>query len=138
MIRHRRSQVLGRDDESATLPFEVTGRLEPEAVMLDSPGHQVAQDALLMWQSRIANWLYDHGEEGQWIAYGQALAVLASRADGVSGDLANALRWRLSGDTSAAGCAGLTEEERRLLRSPQVVPTEVEALSLIGDTAWDH
>ncbi len=138
MIRHRRSQVLGRDDESATLPFEVTGRLEPEAVMLDSPGHQVAQDALLMWQSQIANWLYDHGEEGQWIAYGQALAVLASRADGVSGDLANALRWRLSGDTSAAASAGLTEEERRLLRSPHVVPTEIEALSLIGDTAGDH
>jgi ATP-dependent helicase HepA len=138
MIRHRRSQVLGADDESATLPFEVTGRLASETVLLGSPGHQLAQDALLMWQSLVANWLCDHGEAGQWNAYGQALAVLASRADGVSGDLANALRWRLSGDASAASRAGLTEEEGCLLRSPQVVPAELEALNLIGDVDGNH
>lgn len=135
MIRHRRSQVLEGDDEAATLPFELTGRRAPEAVLLSSAGQQLAQDGLLLWQSRVSNWLIDQGVEDQWNAYGQALAVLVSRADGVSGDLEDALRWRLAGDAAAAARAGLTQEERSLLRGPQVITAEAAALDLIADRA---
>ena len=131
MIRHRRSQVLTTDDESATMPFEVTGRQAPEMIPLDSPGQQLTQDGLLQWQSQVANWLIDHDAEDQSAAYGRILAVLVSRADGVSQDPADALRWRLDGDSKAATRAGLTEEERSILRGPQVVPAEARVLDLL-------
>jgi ATP-dependent helicase HepA len=131
MIRHRRSQVLTTYDESATMPFEVTGRQAPEMIPLDSPGQQLTQDGLLQWQSRVANWLIDHDAEDQSAAYGRILAVLVSRADRVSQDLADALRWRLGGDSKAATRAGLTEEERSILRGPQVVPAEAGVLDLL-------
>lgn len=131
MIRHRRSQVLKTDDESTTMPFELTGRQAPEMLLLDSPGQQLTQDGLLQWQSQVANWLIDNGAEAQSAAYGRILAVLVSRADGFSQDLADALRWRLDGDSKAAILAGLTEEERSMLRSPQVIPAEAGVLDLL-------
>ena len=131
MIRHRRSQVLTTDNESAMMPFEVTGRQAPEMIPLDSPGQQLAQDGLLQWQSQVANWLIDHGAEDQSAAYGRILAVLVSRADGVSQDLADALRWRLGGDSKAAARAGLTGEERSILRGPRVIPAEAGLLDLL-------
>ena len=137
MIRHRRSQVLEAADGLATMPFELTGRQDPEMIVLDSPRQQLTQDGLLLWQSRVANWLIDHGAEDQSSSYGQVLAVLASRADGVSQDLADALHWRLGGDTTAATRAGLTKEECSILRSPQVVPTESEILDLFADRSGE-
>ena len=113
------------------MPFEVTGRQAPEMILLDSPGQQLAQDGLLQWQSQVANWLIDHGAEDQSAAYGRILAVLVSRADGVSQDLADALRWRLGGDSEAAARTGLTEEERSILRGPQVIPAEAGLLDLL-------
>ena len=107
MIRHRRSQVLQEDDDPATLPFELTGRRELEAIMLDSTGQQLAQDCLLQWQAGIANWLIDRGDEDQWDRY--TAMPLPSWFPGLtaSGDLADALRWRLAGDMVAAVRAGL-------------------------------
>ena len=131
MIRHRRSQVLKTDDESTTMPFELTGRQAPEMILLDSPGQQLTQDGLLQWQSQVTNWLIDNGAEDQSAAYGQILAVLTSRADGVSQDLADALRWRLGGDAAAAARAGLTKEERSILHSPQVIPAEAGVHDLL-------
>ena len=131
MIRHRRSQVLKADDELTTMPFELTGRQAPEMILLDSPGQQLTQDGLLQWQSQVTNWLIDNGAEDQSAAYGRILAVLTSRADGVSQDLADALRWRLGGDTAAATRAGLTKEECSILRSPQVMPAEAGVLDLL-------
>lgn len=133
MIRHRRSQVLEAPDGLATMPFELSGRQAPEMILLDSVGQQLTQDGLLLWQSRVTNWLIDHGAEDQSASYGWILAVLASRADGVSQDLADALRWRLDGDTTAAVRAGLTKEECSLLRSPRVIPAESEVLGLLAD-----
>ncbi len=137
MIRHRRSQVLEGGDELATMPFELTGRRSPETILLDSPWQQLAQDCLLMWRSRVADWLFDHGDEDQWTAYGQALAILVSRADGVSLDLADALRWRLTGDKIAATRSGLTEEECLLLSNPRVIPAESAVLDLLTDGAGE-
>ena len=128
MIRHRRSQVLKADDELTTMPFELTGRQAPEMILLDSPGQELTQDGLLQWQSQVTNWLIDNGAEDQSAAYGRILAVLTSRADGVSQDLADALRWRLGGDTATATRTGLTKEERLILRSPQIMPTEAGVL----------
>jgi ATP-dependent helicase HepA len=135
MIRHRRSQVLAsaEENEQSSLPFELTGRRVPEAILLDTVGQQLAQDCLLRWQSGVARWLRDHGSEDQWKAYGQVLAVLVSRADSVSGDLADALRWRLAGEVAAATRAGLTLEERSLMRGPVIVPAESAALELLAE-----
>jgi ATP-dependent helicase HepA len=81
----------------------------------------------------VTNWLIDNGAEDQSAAYGRILAILTSRADGVSQDLADALRWRLSGDTAAATRAGLTKEERSILRSPQVISAEAGILDPLTD-----
>ena len=64
------------------------------------------------------------GREKEAKAYGQALGVLVSRADGASADLADALRWRLNRDEPAAERAGLTSEERALLSGPPVASLE--------------
>ena len=133
MIRHRRSQVLEAAEGLTTMPFELTGRREPETILLDSPGQQLVQDGLLLWQSRVANWLIDHGAEDQSSSYGQVLAVLTSRADGVSQDLADALRWRRDGDIMAATRAALTKEECSLLRGPRVLSVESEVFDLLAD-----
>jgi ATP-dependent helicase HepA len=133
MIRHRRSQVLRESDDPELLPFEVTGRTLPHHVVLDSAGYEAAQDALMAWRSAVANWTFGHGGNDAASAYGRVLAVLVSRADGFSTDLADALRWRLSADESAARRSGLTGEERELLAAPDVVAAERKILPLLEE-----
>jgi ATP-dependent helicase HepA len=133
MIRHRRSQVLRESDDPELLPFEVTGRTLPHHVVLDSARYEAGQEALMQWRSAVANWIFDHGAEDATPAYGQVLAVLASRTDGISTDLADALRWRLNADESAARRAGLTDEERLLLAAPGVVAAERKVLPLLEE-----
>ncbi len=134
MIRHRRNQVLRETDDPELLPFEVTGRAPPEQIMLDSAAYEAAQDSLLHWLSAVANWVRDHGVGHTASAYGEVLAVLVSRADGVSTDLADTLQWRLNHDESAARRAGLTDEERGLLTAPDVIVAEPKALSALGES----
>jgi ATP-dependent helicase HepA len=128
MIRHRRKKVMLQNDEAATQPYGLTGRTRPQPLVLDSSRQWAVQDALLNWQSGIANWLMDEGREADAKAYGQALGVLVSRTDSASADLADALRWRLNRDSAAAERAGLTHEERVLLSAPPAVPLEKEVL----------
>jgi ATP-dependent helicase HepA len=136
MIRHRRAQVLRDDEGPETLPFEVRGRVEPEAIAVDSADHQVAQDALLLWQTRIADWLIDRHDDAGVAAYGPVLAVLVSRAGGPIEDLVDAFRWRLHADASAAERAGLTREEQTWLAVPEVAPAESAVLEMLAGS--DH
>ena len=115
------------------MPFEVTGRTLPEKIMLDSAGYEAAQEALMLWRSVVANWSHDHGGEEEVPAYGRVLAVLVSRADGISADLEDALRWRLNSNEPAARRAGLTDEERDLLTAPDAVADERKVLSLLEE-----
>lgn len=138
MIRHRRAQVLRDDDEASTLAFEVRGRTAPEAVIVPAVAHEDAQDALILWQARIMDWLRDGGEEEVAALYGSSLAVLVSRAGGPVGDLADALRWRLYRDHEAARRAGLSDEERASLTASVVAPVEstvLERLEGLDDVA---
>ncbi len=137
MIRHRRLQVTRGDDEGTTRPYEITGRSRPSPLVFDSVQQGAVQDALLNWQSGIANWLVDEEHESDARAYGQALGVLVSRADGTSADLADALRWRLNRDELAAENAGLTSEEKTLLSGPPVASLEEGVLSQITDALDD-
>ena len=114
-IRHRRAQVLRDNGNAAVMPFEVTGRMAPEEIVMDGPRLQTVQDAMLRWQASTSAWIRDHTAADFSAHYGRALAVLASRADGVSDDFADALRWRLNDDDAAAVRAGLTQEERVFL-----------------------
>lgn len=132
MIRHRRYQVLREPDDPDLLPFEVTGRMPPERIVLDSAVYDAAEDALLHWLLAISSWVHDHGAEDAASAYGQVLAVLVSRADGISSDLADALRWRLDRDDSAARRAGLTAEERDLLAAAGVIDAERKTLTSLN------
>src|SRR5262249_10164347 len=66
----------------------------------------------------------DEVKEKEASAYGHVLGILMSRADSASQDLADAISWRLKQSQAAAERAGLTNEERRLLRSPPVAPVE--------------
>jgi ATP-dependent helicase HepA len=138
MIRHRRVQVTRGEDPAATLPYELTGRSRPTHIVLDSRRQQLVEEALLNWQSGIANWLMDAGHEKEAKAYGQVLGVLVSRADGASSDLSDALRWRLNGDESAAECAGLTSEERALLSTPPIAHSERGVLSQLSSAPDDN
>ena len=118
----------------STLPFEVRGRAAPELVMVDSASHAGTQDALLAWQTRVADWWHDRNQ-GECVAeYGPSLAVLVSRAGGPASGVADALRWRLHGDDDAAQRAGLTGEERTWLSTPEVVPAEFDVLDKLDGT----
>lgn len=132
MIRHRRTQVLRMTDDEL-LPFEVSGRRRPDALTLGDQRADLAYQALLGWQQRVARWLLDHDDDQRTQGYGQVLAVLASRADELSDDLADALRWRLDGETAAADRAGLSAAERALLRQAPLLPFERQTLTELVD-----
>ncbi|MFC8614957.1 protein DpdE [Micromonospora purpureochromogenes] len=134
MIRHRRTQVLRMTDDDL-LPFEVSGRRRPETLTLGGQRADLVDQALLGWQQRVAQWLLDHDDDQRAHGYGQVLAVLASRADELSDDLADALRWRLDGDEAAADRAGLSATERALLRQAPPLPFERQALTELPDAA---
>jgi len=133
VIRHRRHQVLRDDQDASTLPFTVRGRSKPQTIVLESVGHDAAQDALLLWQSKVGNWLRDHELLTSAVSYGQALAVLVSRADARVADLYDALRWRLHADIEAADRAGLSSAERTLLSNPDPIPAEIDVLNGVAE-----
>ena len=61
MIRHRRLQVTAGNDDDAALQAH---RPDPaDAHNLDTARQQLAQEALLNWQTGIANWLIDEARE---------------------------------------------------------------------------
>lgn len=126
IIRHRRVDVLTHDDNPDIVPFEVTGRDSAEIVALTS---DTADDAVLQWQSLVAAWLVDRADEATAEQFGMVLGVLVSRADWRLSDLADALRWRIAHDFAAARRAALTDEERRLLREPPLLPGELDVLA---------
>ncbi|GIF63914.1 hypothetical protein Ais01nite_19490 [Asanoa ishikariensis] len=127
MIRHRRTDVLSTRDEDL-VPFEVTSRSRPASLALGSRRALLAQQALLEWQQRVAQWLVDHDDERLARRYGQVLAILASRVDELSGDLIDALRWRIDGIAASASSAGLSVSERAVLRDVPVLSTEKQTL----------
>lgn len=133
MIRHRREKVTCKRGNETTGTYELTGRARPVPLVPDSVRQQAVLDALLDWQSGIANWLVDEERETDAVAYGQALGVLISRVGGASSDFRDALRWRLSRDAGAAERAGLTSEERKLLIRPPTSPLEEKVLRELGD-----
>ncbi|MEG3632175.1 protein DpdE [Micromonospora palythoicola] len=134
MIRHRRTQVLRMNDDGL-LPFEVTGRRRPDALTLGGQRADLVYQALLGWQQRVAQWLLDNDDDQRGHGYGQVLAVLASRADELSHDLADALRWRLDGEAAAADRAGLSATERKLLRQAPPLPFERQTMTELDDAA---
>ncbi|WP_112623574.1 protein DpdE [Micromonospora saelicesensis] len=134
MIRHRRTQVLRMTDDEL-LPFEVSGRRRPDSLMLGGQRADLVYQALLGWQQRVAQWLLDHDDDQRAHRYGQVLAVLASRADELSDDLADALRWRLDGEAAAADRAGLSATERALLRQAPPLPFERQTLAELANAA---
>jgi ATP-dependent helicase HepA len=131
MIRHRRSLVLTEDDNA--VPFEVRGRTQPRELALPSAEHESAQEALLEWQTGVADWLYDHDDPGGGPAYARVLSVLVSRAGGPVDDLVSALRWRVHGDDFAAQRAGLSATERLRLRLPVVLAPENAVLAMLEE-----
>lgn len=133
MIRHRRERVTREREDSATETYTLAGRSRPIPLVPDSGSQQFALDALSAWQSGIADWLVDEGRETESAAYGQVLGVLVSRVGAASGDLGDALRWRLRQDLGAADRAGLSAEERELLSRPPVAPLEEKVLRELDD-----
>jgi ATP-dependent helicase HepA len=130
MIRHRRLQVTAED--SVAQQYVLSGRNQPAHVELDTARQQLVQEALLSWQTGIANWLIDEGLEKEAPIFGQALGVLVSRTDNASSDLADTLRWRLHLDAQAAARAGLDEGERVMLSAPPIAPHESHILDQLG------
>jgi ATP-dependent helicase HepA len=131
IIRHRRLQVTGADDTMQ--PYILTGRTRPARIAMDTARQRLAQEALFNWQTAIAAWLIDEALEDEASkAYGLALGVLVARADCASGDLTDALRWRLHQDNDAATRVGLTDEERTRLAVPPIAPPEHQVLSQLA------
>jgi ATP-dependent helicase HepA len=137
IIRHRRLQVTGADDSMQ--PYVLTGRSRPARITVDTARQRLTQEALFGWQTAIATWLIDEalGDEAAK-AYGLALGILVARTDCASGDLTDALRWRLHQDNDAATRAGLTDEERTRLAAPPIAPPEHQVLSQLAaePTSW--
>lgn len=126
MIRHRRRKVTNEGE--SVQAYTLAGRARPTVISLDTEQRQVAEEALAVWQTGIADRLLDEGREDEAVPYGQVLGVLVSRLDGASADMADALRWRLKKDTEAADRAGLTSEERAILTATQIAPLEKRIL----------
>lgn len=135
MIRHRRHNVLAAadDDHADALPFEVTGRQRPSMLNIRVGEVERAGELLLAWQQDVARWLLDHEADERAGAYGLALAVLASRSDGLSEDMRDAMRWRVHHDDMAAQRAGLTDQERNLLTAPDLLPADESALRKLSE-----
>lgn len=137
VIRHRRSRVLGDNDESAPVPYEVRDRTEPTLLTTESYGP--TSDSHLEWQTQLWGHLHDEGLGHERNTYALALAVLASRLGGTSADYLDALRWRVHGDEDAARRAGLSSRERNYLSSPTVAPHEAKNLeSLESQVTGEH
>lgn len=133
-IRHRRSRVIDDINESL-LPFEVTGRRPPTLLSRPAPA---SVDALLEWQQQVVAWLLDHTDEpddadAAFTGYGDVLAVLTSRLDGLSDDFVQAMQFRVAGDVHAAQRAGLNALECEILRETEVLPFEAETLLLTDE-----
>lgn len=126
VIRNRRQTVMRESDADATLPFSVTGRRQPITPSVSDSDAEIGHDLLLAWQSLVAKDLLDRGDEGSAELYGAALGVLASRTGGSPVDLGDALRWRWNGDLDSAARAGLTADEREVLRTTPLVDGETE------------
>ena len=128
IIRHRRDKVLRSDPDADVMAYEVTGRQAPQWLPISTDAHDATRLAMLEWRSGAWDSLLDEGLADQAAAYGLVLAVLVSRAGGLCGDLADALRWRLHRDLAAAERAGLSSPERELLAAPEVLGAEAAAL----------
>jgi ATP-dependent helicase HepA len=137
IIRHRRAEVLADAGDTELIPFEVTGRAGCQAVYLDAKHTSMVEDALLRWQSLVAGWIIDHGQETQAQAFGMTLGVLASRVDWEQSDFIDALRWRLFADSEAAQRADLTAEEQRLLSTPPLLGGEQDVLTAARESRSD-
>ncbi|MGC4828889.1 protein DpdE [Micromonospora arida] len=134
IIRHRRHNVLtsAGDDSVDALPFEVTGRQRP-TVLSVAANDELVSESLVTWQQHVSHWLLDHNADDRTEAYGLVLAVLSSRSDGLSGDLQDALRWRIHRDDAAARRAGLSEYEREVLAAAAVLPDDEDLLRKLDD-----
>ncbi|MCH9729251.1 MAG: hypothetical protein K0U84_06160 [Actinomycetia bacterium] len=134
-IRHRRARVIDDVNENL-LPFDVTGRRAPTLLPQSAPA---TVDALLEWQQQVAAWIFDHTDEPEdaeaaFIEYGDVLAVLTSRLDGLSDDFAQAVQFRLGEDARTAQSAGLSAVEREILREAPVLPFEAETLIVASES----
>ncbi|WP_328779874.1 protein DpdE [Streptomyces canus] len=136
VIRHRRSNVLRQNDDSAAVPYEVRGRAEPAKLTAES--YSPASDSLLEWQTQLWGYLLDEGLESKRNDYALALAVLASRLGGTSADYLDALRWRVRGDEGAAERAGLSARERNHLSNVPVAPHEAKNLDSLESEIADE
>ena len=118
------------------MPFEVTGRREPETILLDSLGINSRRTPYSMWQSRVSNWLYDLAPRPVgmltaryspcWLPGLTAFPAI-SRMHCAGG----------SGDALAASRAGLTRGARSSAR-PASGAAELEVLDLIGDVGGEQ
>lgn len=136
VIRHRRSNVLRQNDDSAAVPYEVRGRAEPAKLTAES--YSPAADSLLEWQTQLWGHLLDEGLESKRNDYALALAVLASRLGGASADYLDALRWRVRGDGGAAERAGLSARERNHVSNVPVAPHEAKNLASLESEIADE
>ena len=136
-IRHRRARVI-EDVNDDLLPFDVTGRRPPVVLPRHAPA---AVDALLEWQQQIVSWVADHVDESsadaEFAAFGDVLAVLASRIDELSDDFRQAALFRVTGDSEAAERAGLSAVEREVLQASAVLPFEAEILTATNESSDD-
>ncbi|ATE52697.1 protein DpdE [Actinosynnema pretiosum] len=137
VLRNRRENALTEDAETGLLPYEVRGREAPARVVLDASAHAVTESAVVQWAFRVANHLLDSAVPAADTAYGDVLAVLASRAGVVAADLVNTLRWRLDSDLRAADRAGLTPDERNRLRAAPVLDLELDVLAELEQSLDD-
>ncbi|WP_258562998.1 protein DpdE [Streptomyces phytophilus] len=124
VIRNRRAFVLVDDSDAESESYAVRGRQTPQALVASTGPLMLAQETLASWRATVSDTLLDIGQEDRIASYSMALAVLASRATATPDDLLDALRWRLYQDEEAATRAALTEQERRYLTHPQVLPEE--------------
>ena len=79
------------------------------------PGYEAAQEALMHWRSVVANWRVIAVAKRKYRLTVTYWRSLVSRADGISADLEDALRWRLNGDERRRAPGWPPDEERDLL-----------------------
>ncbi|MFI0369597.1 protein DpdE [Actinomadura sp. 1N219] len=131
VIRNRREAVLREDSgpDAEALPYEVRGRRRPE--LIHSPSAVVAAgDAFVMrWWSAVREHLDNERMSTQLSQFAMPLAVLTSRAPALPYDTIDVLRWRVQGDADAGERAGLSPQEKELLRGAPVIACEKTVLA---------
>lgn len=123
MIRHRRSRVVAAhlDESGNETPFELTGRVRPRQLRVESADSLLAADLVDDWLSECVRFVLDNGADPALVA--PVAGIVISRFGGTIDDLVEVLEVRVNGASKARHLS--PSEVEHLCRAPRMPHEEV-------------